>query len=182
MVGGRVLNSLKEGDLLAGGSACALDTATHEIKILRTFKVKAVSGTTSLTITVYTGNGLPDMRSGLCVMVMPATLAGTGKAVLIPTVDTSVAGEATFTVLAADIDTVTVGAYLVESDKTVTTASGAKIYCTPEYLTYESVLVENGDTLATASAVYSGMVMAKRIPYLPDVVKANIKGIVFDNI
>ncbi len=181
--GGKIKNSLIVGDFIPGGSPCSIDTSTHEVKVLRIFKIKATSAATDTTISVWQGNGLPVLRDGMVLMVLPSTLAGTGKAYVVTGVDaTTDPTVATFHVPTASIDAVAVDTYLVES-ASLTTQAAQAIYCAPTALTYSDVLMRTGDTLATVGVAYEGYVMANRIGWLPTIVKANITPqIVFDNI
>ena len=183
---GILLNTIAEGDNFPIGSPCSIETGGG-IKILPIWKVKAseVVETTNTKITVYRADGLPEIKAGKMVMVVPSTIAGTGKAIEVTTVDNSVAGESSFTIVTANIDAVTTGTYLALSSS-ATAGSAKSLYCQPTHLTYSQVLIGEGDTAASASPVYEGYVFEKRIPYLPAVVKANIKSntpsIYFDNI
>jgi len=181
---GKLLNTFAEGYNYPSGSPCSLEAA-NGVKILPIWKVKATSVvSTDTIITVYNADGLHELKAGKIIMVMPSTLAGTGKAFTVPTVDNSVAGESTITVATAAIDTVAVGTFLALSASA--TAQGAQsLYCIPTHLTYSQILIESGDTIATASPVFKGYVFEKRIPYLPAIVKTNIRlntDIYFDNI
>ena len=182
---GKLLNTLVEGENYPVGSPCSLEAA-NGVKILPIWKVKAteVTGGTNTQITVYRADGLYELKAGMMVMIMPATVAGTGKAIEVTTLTNTVAGESTFTVVTANIDAVTVGAYLALSSST-TAGSSKSLYCQPTHLTYSQILIGEGDTIATASPVYEGYLFEKRIPFLPAIVKANIRlntDIYFDNV
>ena len=182
--GGKILNNLIAGDMIPGGSPCSIDTLNHEVKVLRVYKVKSVNVVaTDTVISVWAGNGLPNLRAGLVIMVLPATLAGTGKSIVVGAVDVDTDPTvATFTIPTAAIDAVAVGTYLVSSAATVA-AAAQSIYCTPTSLTYSDVLMRTGDTLATTGVVYEGYVFARRISWMPAIVQAAISPqIVFDNI
>lgn len=182
---GKLLNTITEGDNYPVGSPCSLEAA-NGVKILPIWKVKAteLAGVTNTKITVYRADGLYEIKAGMIIMVVPATIAGTGKAIEVTTVDNSVANESSFTVVTANIDAVTTGTFLALSAST-TAQSGQALYCQPTHLTYSQILIGEGDTIATASPVYEGYVFEKRIPYLPAIVKTNIKAntqIYFDNV
>lgn len=181
---GKLLNPIIEGENFPIGSPCSLESG-NGVKILPIWKVKATAVVdTNTTITVYRADGLFEIKAGQIIMVVPATIAGTGKAIAVTTVDNSVAGESSFTVVTANIDSVAVGTYLALSSSDVA-GSGKSLYCQPTHLTYSQILIGAGDTVATASPVYKGYVFEKRIPYLPTVVKANIRlntDIYFDNV
>jgi len=182
---GKLLNAFAEGYNYPAGSPCSLEAA-NGVKILPTWKVKAtsVTGGTNTIITVYRADGLHDIVAGKIVMVAPATIAGTGKAFAVTTVDNSVVGESTFTIVTAAADTIAVGTILALSASATEQAAQA-LYCQPTHLTYSQILIETGDTIATASPVFKGYVFEKRIPFLSPIMKANIRlntDIYFDNI
>jgi len=97
--------NLVEGEVLSAGSPVEFNTLTHVAKILRVWKVKAVTPDASNSIiTVHAMGNLPALHAGDVVQVLGATLATTGTAVAVPAVDNSVANETTFTVATAAID------------------------------------------------------------------------------
>lgn len=182
---GKLLNTIVEGENYPSGSPCSLEAA-NGVKILPVWKVKAtqVTGGTNTEITVYRADSLFEIKAGMIIMVVPATIAGTGKAVAVTAVTNTVDGESTFTVVTSAIDAVTVGAFLALS-ASATAQAAQSLYCQPTHLTYSQILIETGDTVATASPVFKGYVFEKRIPYLPAIVKSNIRlntDIYFDNV
>ena len=121
-------------------------------------------------------------------LVFTQKVAGIGA---IPTMSVTQTGGGT---IAASIATTTAGVapatgiqvngHLALS-ASATAQSGQALYCQPTHLTYSQILIGTGDTIATASPVYKGYVFEKRIPYLPAIVKANIRlntDIYFDNV
>jgi len=181
---GKLLNTIVEGENYPAGSPCSLESA-NGVKILPTWKVKATSAvSTNTIITVYRADGLHEIKAGKIVMLAPATIAGTGKAFAVTTVDNSVDGESTFTIVTASGDTIAVGSILALSAST-TEQAGQALYCQPTHLTYSQILIETGDTIATASPVFKGYVFEKRIPYISAIMKSNIRlhtDIYFDNV
>ena len=181
---GKLLNAFVAGDTYPVGSPCSLE-AGNAVKILPVWKVKATSvATTNTIITVFASDDLHTIKAGKIVMVVPATISGTGKAFAVTAVTNTIDGEQTFTVPTASIDAIVVGTFLALSASATEQAAQA-LYCQPTHLTYSQVSIETGDTIATASPVYKGYVFEKRLPFLPAVVKANIKAntfIYFDNV
>lgn len=107
--GGKLtFTNLVEGEVLSAGSPVEFNALTHAAKILRIWKVKAVTPDSSNSIvTVHSMGNLPALHAGDVVQVLGATLATTAKAVVVPAVDNSVAGETTFTVATSALDAAT---------------------------------------------------------------------------
>lgn len=180
--GFRILNKIDSGDKIAGLSAVEIDTENHTAKWLKCFKIKAkATAETNTVITVVRAWDLPVLKPGMIVMVMPNTLAGTGKAVLIESVDNSTNGESKISVPTADIDAIVVGGYLVES-ASETAGTGKSIYCIPANATTSDTYADGDNaTLVVDVALQNGYAYGKRKPLMPDVVAKNLKGVIFDN-
>lgn len=150
--GGFLKNTgLVKGEILSAGSPVAYDPHTHDAKILRIWQVKAaeVVDTDYTKVTVYYGGNIPQIHATDVVMVLGSTLAATGKAALAGDIDLSVAYEASFTVLTAALDSVTVGAFIVQSSS-ATAGSGKSIYCIPTSLTTEDTVIGDQNTVDIA--------------------------------
>ena len=174
--GGLLANTnLVKGEIISAGSPVAFDVATKLAKILKIFKVTAVSEVdTDTVITVSQVGNLPKLNAGDVVMVIPSAIDGTGLAVATGAVDVSVEGAATFTVATAAIDAVVVGAYLALA----ASAGAAKaLYCQPTSLTIDDTYV--GDQNSVGIAVGDKYVYQNTIPWLPDVIANNIKMLEF---
>lgn len=175
---GMLSNKLKDGEKLSVGSPFVYDRDTRSSKILKCFEVKAVATEeTNTVITVKRTFLTPLLYAGMCIMVMPTTLAGTGKAVVIGLVDDSNPNEYKFTIPTADIDAVAVGKFLVESEST-TSGAGKKIYCVPDNLTVKDTIGGRQNLLGvpyTIKYLYENNISA-----MPKVIKDNIKDVVWE--
>lgn len=110
--------NLVEGEVLSAGSPVEFNTLTHVAKILRVWKVKAVTPSAANSIIdVHAMGNLPALHAGDVVQVLGATMTTTGTAVVVPAVDNTVAGQTTFTVVTAAIDA---AAAVVKGKYTVT--------------------------------------------------------------
>lgn len=173
--GGMVVNKLDKDEKLAGGSPVEFNIVDKTAKILRVFKVKATNVVdTNTIISVERAWDLPILKPGMVVMVMPNTITGTGKAVVVSAVDNSTEGVSKFTVPTADIDAVSAGKYLVESES-ATAGSGKKIYCLPTSLTLEDTVGGGQNSVGIALGPCTAFINV--IPYLPDPIKNNLQGI-----
>ena len=174
--GGMLVNTnLVKGEIISAGTPVAFDVATKLAKILKIFKVSATSVVdTNTVITVPQVGNLPKLNTGDVIMVVPATIAGTGKAVATGTIDLSIDGVATITVPTASIDAVTVGTYLAIAESA---GSGKALYCQPTSLTIEDTIV--GDKNSVGIAIGDKYVYQNTIPWLPTVIANNIKMLEF---
>jgi len=165
--------NLVKGEILSAASPVEFNTTTKVAKILRIWKVKAaaVVDTDYTKVTVFSMGNLPALHAADFVMVLGSTLAATGKAVVVPAVDNSVEGETSFTVLTADIDSVTVGAFIVESSATAA-GSAKSIYCTPNSLTLDDTIICDQNSVGIARG--PKYLYENAAPFLPTIVKANI--------
>ena len=164
--------NLVEGEIISAASPFAFNTTTKAAKLLKIFKVKTATVVdTNTTITLYNLGNLPKVHNGDILMVLPSTLAGTGKAVAVASLDLTVAGEASFTVVTANIDSVAAGSYLVQSSST-TAGSGKSIYCIPNTLSIDDTKV--GDQNSIGLARGEKYLYENTAPWLPTIVAAAI--------
>jgi len=164
--------NLAAGEIISAASPFAFNTTTKAAKLLKIFKVKAATVVdTNTTITVYNVGNLPIVHNGDILMVLPSTLAGTGKAVAVSSLDLSVAGEASFTVVTANIDAVAAGTYLVQSSST-TAGSGKSLYCIPNTFSLEDTIVGDINTIGLAQG--EKYLYENTAPWLPAIVAAAI--------
>ena len=175
-MGAKIANTLVDGEILPAGSPVYLDIETASAKILKCYKIKTVGtsgadATEAWDITLYDLPLTPRPNIGEYIMVMPSTLAGTGKAVAITALDDSVEGELSFSVLKSAFDTPVEEGFLVQSSATA--AGGSKsIYCTPNSLTINDTV--KGDINLVGVARGEKYIYKNTMPPAPDVVLANI--------
>jgi len=178
ITGGLIQNKLELGEYLAGGTPVEYDVKTKKAKLLKLWKVEKVATSGSdTTITLKKSWDLPLIKGGDVVMVVPATLKGTGKAVKIDKIDDSKETEVTITVATADIDAVAVGKFLGESAATAT-GSGASLYAIPNSLTLEETV--GGDQNSVGIARGHKYIYQNTIPPMPEVVSGAIPDLYFD--
>ena len=171
LVGGILSSTFVKGELLHEGSPVYYDAQAHTGKILKCFKVTDVATSGSNTIITLSNNFMtPSLYAGMNVMVAPSTLAGTGKAVTVTSVDTTTENYYKITVPTANIDAVTVGSYLVEA---AGSGSAVNMYCQPNILSVNDLVVGDINTISiprkTECSIYRNL-----MPDVPDVVLNNI--------
>lgn len=178
-IGGLVLNNLQDMEKVSMATPVEYDYKNKTAKLLKCWKVTAVDVVdTNTTISVKATERSPELYAGMVIMVMPATLAGTGKAFVVGTVtEDAAAHTATFTVPTADVDTVAEGDFLVESAATEKSAAAA-IYCVPEDLSLEDTIGGEQNYVGIARGVK--YLYENTIPEMPDLVKANLKFVEWD--
>ena len=175
-MGGKIANTLADGEILPAGSPVYLDIETATAKILKCYKIKAVAtgggtGTETYEITLFDLPLTPTPKVGEYVMVMPSTLTGTGKAVAIAALDDSVEGELTFSVLQSAFDLPVEGGFIVQSSATA--AGGSKsIYCVPNSLTINDTVGATTNLVGVARG--EKYIYKNTMAPVPDVVLANI--------
>ena len=167
--GATVVNAnLVEGERVAGGTPMEFDLATRTAKLLKLWKIKnvEVSGDNTV-VTLHKTVVTPVLHNNTAVMVMPASLTGTGKAALCGVVTE---GENIYTVTlpTASFDTLKAGAFLVEAKEV---GSGKAPYCVPNHITTEDVIKGTENTLVDVMRGHVYMYL-NTIPAMPEVVKA----------
>ena len=167
--GDTVVNAnLVEGERVAAGTPMEFDLATRTAKLLKLWKIKnvEVSGDNTV-VTLHKTAVTPVLHNNTAVMVMPASLTGTGKAALCGVVTE---GENIYTVAlpTASFDTLKAGAFLVEAKEV---GSGKAPYCVPNHITTEDVIKGTENTLVDVMRGHVYMYL-NTIPAMPEVVKA----------
>lgn len=169
-VGGTVVNKLAHGEKLAGATPVEFDVKKKKAKLLKIYKAKeAISGT---TLKIYAAWDLAIPNPGEAIMAMPDTIDGTGTAVTVLAVDQTEAesaGVITLT-LSATIAGVTADSYLAQAAEA---GSGKGLYCQPWTLTIEDTIGDDYNTVGIARGMK--YVYENLAPWLPDVIKNNIK-------
>jgi len=171
MVGGLLTSTFLKGELLHAASPVDYDEKTHIAKILKCFKVTAVSVDGSNTIIKMANTFMsPTLNVGMNVMVAHSTLAGTGKGVLISAIDTSVDGSYTITVLTASINSVTVGSFIVEASAA---GAGVTMYCKPNTLLANDLIIGEQSSVSIIRKEPASL-YRNSMPDAPDIVIDNI--------
>jgi len=144
-------------------------------KILEFYKVTLDSATT--TVRVMKADALSVPQVGEFLMKAPTTLAGTGKGVTVDAIDSTNAEYHVLT-LSGDLGSLVTGDLLCGAAE-----EGADVsaYAVPNALLRRDVYVEDGAFAGLADGVVRGTVLAERLPFMTDVVKDKLNGIVFDN-
>ena len=164
--------NLVAGEIISAASPFEFNLTTKAAKLLKIFKVKSATVVdTNTTIVVYQTGNLPKIHNGDIIMVLPSTLAGTGKAVAVANLDTSVDGEASFSVVTANIDSVAANTYLVQSSS-ASAGSGKSLYCIPNTLSLDDTIV--GDQNSIGLARGEKYLYQNTAPWLPTIVAAAI--------
>jgi len=102
--GGIIKNTFAEGEIVPAGSPVEFNALTHDAKILKCYKVKALNVVDANTIiTVYALPNYPIPAVGEFIMATPDTINGVGIAFAVTALDESVAGEISFTVATSAI-------------------------------------------------------------------------------
>lgn len=172
IAGGIVKNTLAVGEKVSAGTPVYFDYVNKEAKFLKCWKIKTATEDSTNTILVLHKTYLtPTLKAGEFVMVMPSTMAGTGKAVAVPTI-TEDATTYTITVVTANMDTLAANGYLVQSSATAA-GSSKSIYCQADNLSIEDTV--GGDQNMLGVPVGMKYIFENCIPAIPAVVKANIK-------
>lgn len=178
ITGAMIVNKLDKGEKLAGASPVDYDIVNKTAKILKVFKVKEVSTSgTDTIISLWAAWDLPVLKPGETIMKCPTTMNGKGKAVLVTSVDRETEGIQKITVATADIDSVAVGDYMVQSAATQTSAS-AEMYCKPWTFTLEDTVGARQNSVGIARGqkyLYKNL-----IPFLPPVIEDNMKNVDWD--
>lgn len=177
--GGMVKNLLRVGEKVSAGTPVAYDYATHEAKLLKCFKIKTATVNGANTdLVLYRTFMTPELYSGMIIMVMPTTLAGTGKAVVVGTVTSNVETEYRVSLVTAEVDALAANGFLVESSSTVAGAAKS-IFCQPDTLSIEDTI--GGDQNSLGIPVGYKYVFENTVAAMPAVVKAAIKDIAWES-
>jgi hypothetical protein len=165
--GARVINALQVGERVSAGTPFEFDLATRTAKFLKAWKIKSVSVSGDNTIvTIYKTATTPVLQNNSVVMVMPASLTGTGKAASVGVV-TSDDTTYTVTLATASFDTLKADAFLVEA---AAAGSGKSIYCKPNNISTEDTVGGSDVTLVDVPRGHVYMYQ-NTIPAMPDAVK-----------
>ena len=178
IAGGMVGNALKVGGKVSAGSPVDFNYVTKVAKFLKCFKINtATVNALNTDLVIFKSFVTPQLYTGMVIMVMPATMTGTGKAVVVGAVTETAITYAT-TVVTADMDALAAGGFLVESSSAVAGAAKS-IYCQPNNLSIEDTVVGDQNELG----IPRGMkyVFENCIPAMPAVVKANITFVEWEN-
>lgn len=166
--GATVVNDLVAGERIAAGSPFEFDLASRTAKFLKLWKIKAteVSGDNTI-VTLYRTATSPVLHKNTVLMVMPATLAGTGKAALAGAIEE---GENVYTVTlpTASFDTLAVGGFLAEAKEA---GNGKALYSIPNHISHEDVVKGTENTLVDLARGHVYM-YENTIPAMPEIVKA----------
>jgi len=139
MHGAVVSNALALDERIVGGTPMYFNISDRTVKFLKLWKVKTVvDDGTNYVITLVKNSISPVLKAGLVIMLMPATVNGTGKAVVCGTV-TDGTNTYSITVAKAGFDAVEAGDYIVESSS-ATAGSGKSIYCEPNSISTEDTI------------------------------------------
>lgn len=178
-IGGMVLNKLQDMEKLSAATPCEYDYKLKTAKLFKCWQVASVTadGTNSI-VSVKATERSPELYAGMVIMKMPATLTGTGKAVVVGAVTENAETHlATFTVVTADFDAVVAGDFICESASAVA-GSAKAIYCVPNELTLEDTIGGTMNTVGIARGekyLYENTIAA-----MPAIVKANLKSVEWD--
>ena len=115
--GALVKDELADKELVHAGTPYAVDLVKHEVKFMKVWEVVKVESETIETvaykhITLNASWLAPKLAATDVVMKVPASITGTGKAVVAGDVTDNEDGTVTITVASASIDTVAAGDYL----------------------------------------------------------------------
>ena len=175
--GGMVQNTLLVGEKVSAGTPMYYDYTTHQAKLLKCWKIKTATVNGSNTdLVLYRTFLTPELRAGINIMVAPSTISGTGKSVTVTAVNSSVETEYSLSVVTANIDALVANGFLVEA---ASQGSAVQMYCQPDNLSIEDTI--GGDQ--NSIGVPRGMkyVFENTIPFMPAVVKNNIKNIEWES-
>lgn len=115
--GALISDTLAEKQLVHAGTPFEVNLKAHTAKIMKIWEVVKVESETIESvaykhITLNASWLAPELKETDIVMVVPASISGTGKGVLAGTVTDNKNGTVTITVASASIDTVAAGDYL----------------------------------------------------------------------
>lgn len=171
IAGGKVANTLVLGEKVSAGTPVYFDYVTKSAKFLKCWKIKTSTVADTNTIVVLEKTFLtPKLTAGMFVMMMPSTMTGTGKATEVGTF-TETDTEITLTFVTGNMDALTVGLFLVQSNATAA-GSAKSLYCQPTTLAIEDTIA--GDQNELGIPMGMKYIFENCIPFIPPVVKANI--------
>lgn len=166
--GATVMNSMMIGERIAAGTPFEFNLAARTAKFLKVWKIKAteVSGSNTI-VTLYRTATSPVLNANTVLMVMPSTLAGTGKAALAGAIEE---GENVYrvTLATSSFDTLAVGGFLAEA---AAAGSGKGLYCKPNNISTEDTVKGSENTLVDVPRGHIYM-YENTIPAMPEVVKS----------
>lgn len=172
IAGGIVKNTLAVGEKVSAGTPVYFDYVNKEAKFLKCWKIKTATEDSTNTILVLHKTYLtPTLKVGEFIMAMPSTMAGTGKAIAVPTI-TEDETTYTITVVTTAMDALAANGYVVQSSATAA-GSSKSIYCQADNLSIEDTI--GGDQNMLGIPVGVKYIFENCIPAIPAVVKANIK-------
>lgn len=114
--GALISSTLADGEIVHAGTPYEVDLKGHDAKIMKIWEVvkveKSGDANVNTTVTVAAHWLAPKLVATDVVMVVPATISGTGKAVAAGTITDNNDGTVSFTVATASIDAVKVGDFI----------------------------------------------------------------------
>lgn len=171
--GARVVNTMKEGEIIYAGTPFEYFVAKSEAKVLKVWKIKSVAanGSDKTDVVIYKNRITPVLNADTVVMVAPSTIDGKGKAAAVGAVVEDAKGNYKVTLTNASFDALTQGSLLVEAE-----GEGASkgMYCKPGVITCEDVVVGNNYTMLDVPRGEVHCYINVCNP-MPDCVKANLK-------
>lgn len=111
--GALISDTLAEKELVHAGTPFEVDLKAHTAKLMKVWEVLKVEASGSNSVITLGASWLaPKLVATDVVMVVPASISGTGKAVAAGTVTDNQDGTVSITVVTANIDTVKAGDFL----------------------------------------------------------------------
>lgn len=157
--------------LLPAGMPVSIDEATRTATICYRFEVYEDAASSATTYKIVKDAGVHNqLEVGMVLMKMPATLAGTGVAYAVATLDTSNADYDSFTV-ATTLGAVTAGGILAEG---ASVGTGKALKAVAVGLSYDDRFIEDDSLGYAISVVYDAPVYARRIKPIAAIERANM--------
>lgn len=157
------------------GTPVAVDDAPNARTISVHYAFEVVAGGTATAVRVKKGFEGSRARVGMAVMVMPATVTGTGKSVSITAVDRSNSEYDVITI--ASLGTLEAGTILVEADSVST--DSAKIKVLPNaFLFYDVVKDPNAIYVWGVDALFAqvdGVLLTRRVPPIAPIIREYLR-------
>jgi len=173
-VGGLLSALPAVGSILPEGSLVSVSAGVATA--LNTFELAEAITALSTEVKIKAVGKMPRLSATMNVMVAPATVATTGKGVLVGTVTDNEDGTHSFTITANDFGVLAAGAILVEASAA---GAGATIAVIPTGLTSRDVNIVSGNTQASIGSIYNGEIFEALIQPIPACVKAVLPQIKF---